>query len=293
MGSRLQSYNPRQVMNRKDFEIQHKRDTFLEDVELHHHDFYEIYYLVSGDVTYAIEGRMYHVKPGDILFLNPMELHQVSIKKEADAYERYVLWLDPAMLTRLSTMTTNLGKCLDKERSTYNNQLRIPAEYKLEIKKLMDDIYNESDATGFGVDVMETSLISRLLVLLNRLSEMDIPAEKEQESGSKLVTDIIDYINSHYGEQLSLEEIADKLFVSKYHLSHEFRKQMGTGVYRYIQKKRVQIARQMLANGEKPYDVYTQCGFRDYAGFYRAFTTEYGIGPREFGTSLKGDDVAN
>ncbi len=287
MGSRLQSHNPRQVMNRKDFEIQHKRDTFLEDVELHHHDFYEIYYLISGDVTYAIEGRMYHVVPGDILFLNPMELHQVSIKKDVDAYERYVLWIDPAMLTRLSTMTTNLGRCLDKERPTYCNQLRVPAEYKSEIKKLMDEIYKESDTTGFGVDVMETALLSRLLVLLNRLSENDKPVDKEQEGGSKLITDIIDYINAHYGEQLSLEDIAEKLYVSKYHLSHEFRKQMGTGVYRYIQKKRVQIARQMLANGEKPYDVYTQCGFRDYAGFYRAFTTEYGIGPREFVSSSK------
>ncbi len=293
MGSRIQSYNPRQVMNRKDFEIQHKRDTFLEDVELHHHDFYEIYYLISGDVTYAIEGRMYHVMPGDILFLNPMELHQVSIKKEADAYERYVLWLDPAMLTRLSTMSTNLGRCLDKERDSYCNQLRVPPEYKPEIKKLMDDIYKESDSTGFGIDVMETSLISRLLVLLNRLADMDTSAKKEQESGSKLITDIIDYINVHYGEQLSLEEIAEQLFVSKYHLSHEFRKQMGTGVYRYIQKKRVQIARQMLANGDKPYDVYTQCGFRDYAGFYRAFTTEYGIGPREFASSLRADEAAN
>ena len=45
------SFDPRQELKAESFEIQHKRDTYLKKVALHHHDFYEIYYLVSGDVT--------------------------------------------------------------------------------------------------------------------------------------------------------------------------------------------------------------------------------------------------
>ncbi len=287
MATKLQTYNPRQVMCRKDFEIQHKRDTYLKYVELHHHDFYEIYFLVSGDVTYSIEGKIYRVMPGDVLFISPKELHQVFIKPDAEAYERYVLWIDPAMLARLSTENTNLEKCLNPNKEDYNNQLRAPIEYMNEIRNLMDSIYRESDCEGYGGDVLQESLIAQLLVLLNRLADSEGEKTEEYAYTSTLVAGVIDYVNEHYGEQLSLDDMAEQLYVSKYHLSHEFRKQMGTGVYHYIQKKRVQIARQFLAQGEKPNTVYRRCGFGDYAGFYRAFKAEYGAGPREFASSIK------
>ncbi len=287
MATKLQSYNPRQVMNRKDFEIQHKMDTYLQKVELHHHDFHEIFFLVSGDVTYSIEGRIYRVVPGDILLISPRELHQLFIKSDTEPYERYVLWIDPAMLARLSTEKTNLEKCLNTFRENYTNQLRIPIEYMNEIRNLMEGICRESDSDGYGCDVMQESLIARLMVLLNRISDSKEEKSEEGPYTNSLVEGVIDYVNEHYGEHLSLDEMSEKLYVSKYHLSHEFRKQMGTGVYHYIQKKRVQIARQLLAQGEKPNNVFRTCGFSDYAGFYRAFKAEYGAGPREFAASFK------
>lgn len=284
MATRIQSFDPRQVMCRADFEIQHKRDTYLKEVELHHHDFYEIFFLVSGDVSYSIEGKIYRVLPGDVMFVSPKELHQVVIRTDSEAYERYVLWIDPAMLSRLSTETTNLEKCLNPNKEDYNNQLRAPLESMNIIRGLMDSIYRESDCTGYGGDVLQESLIAQLLVLLNRLADTDGDKYEEYAYTSSLVAGVIDHVNEHYGEALTLDELADRLYVSKYHLSHEFRKQMGTGVYHYIQKKRVQIARQFLAQGEKPNAVYRKCGFADYAGFYRAFKAEYGAGPREFAT---------
>ena len=287
MATKLQSFNPRQVMNRKDFEIQHKMDTYLQNVELHHHDFYEIFFLVTGDVTYAIEGRFYHVAPGDVLLISPRELHQITIRSETEPYERFVLWIDPAMLSRLSTEKTNLEKCLNPSRENYSNQLRIPIEYMNEIRNLMESIYRESDSEDFGADVLQESLITQLLVRINRISESKDEKREVGAYTNTLVEGVIDYVNLHYSETLSLDDMAERLFVSKYHLSHEFRKQMGTGVYHYIQKKRVQIARQLLAQGEKPNNVFRMCGFSDYAGFYRAFKAEYGAGPREFAASLR------
>ena len=101
------------------------------------------------------------------------------------------------------------------------------------------------------------------------------------------VSKVIDYVNLHYGEQLSLDMLAERFFVSKYHLSHEFNRQVGTSIYRYIQKKRLLIARQLMAQGKRPNEVYSACGFGDYAGFYRAFKAEYGTGPREYALSVR------
>ncbi len=286
MANKLSAYDPRQEMLTADFEIQHKRDTYLKNVELHHHDFYEIYYLVSGDVTYVIEGRLCRVLPGDLLLISPRELHQVSIKADMEAYERYVLWIDQATVRRLSSGQTDLEESLNPLHPGYTNLLRLTREQRSRIRDLMEAVFQESGSGKFGSDVLCGSLISALLVEINRLTR-ECPSVPETVYSSRMVSDLVDYVNQHYPERLTLDSLAEHFYVSKYHLSHEFQRHMGTGVYRYIQKKRLQIARQLLAGGEHPSRVSSLCGFADYPGFYRAFVGEYGIAPREFADSVR------
>ena len=82
--------------------------------------------------------------------------------------------------------------------------------------------------------------------------------------------------------ELSLDALAGELFVSKYHLSHAFSREVGVSVYRYILMRRLMMARQLLTAGEPAGQVCRSCGFADYTSFYRAFKSEYGISPREF-----------
>ena len=277
------TFNPRQVMNRDDFEIVHKRDTYLKDVELHHHDFFEVFFLISGDVRYTIESRVYHLMPGDLLLISPKELHQNCIRNEMAAYERFVLWIDPQMLQRLSTETTDLTQNLDADHSTCGNLLRLRPEDRAMMQQLFSRLWEESDSDRYGADLMRENILSLILVQLNRLADKDSAHRFEEVThSSKAVSQVVDYINLHYGEPLSLDMLAAQVFVSKYHLSHEFNRQVGTSVYRYIQKKRLLIARQLLAQGNKPNQIYLQCGFKDYAGFYRAFKNESGVAPREY-----------
>jgi AraC-like DNA-binding protein len=90
------------------------------------------------------------------------------------------------------------------------------------------------------------------------------------------------HIAENLSTELSLADIADKLFVSKYYLSHAFSREVGVSVYRYIMLRRLLLARQMLLDGEAAGQVCRSCGFADYTSFYRAFKSEYGISPREF-----------
>ena len=280
-------FDPRQEMRRADFELQYKRDTYLKDVELHHHDFYEVYFLISGDVTYTIESRQYRVMPGDVLLISPRELHQICIRPEMSTYERYVLWVDPKLLTGLSTELTDLTRYLDPARPSHSNLLRTKPEQASLLQRLFDQLWQESGSDGYGSDLLQQSLLIQLLVTINRLAGKDTGPLEEQTHSSRAVSEVVDYVNLHYSEPLSLEQLADLVYVSKYHLSHEFNRLVGTSVYRYIQKKRLLIARQLLAQGKRPGEVYSDCGFSDYAGFYRAFRNEYGISPREYAQSME------
>ena len=102
-----------------------------------------------------------------------------------------------------------------------------------------------------------------------------------------LVSQVLAYIGAHYQENITLESLAAEFYVSKYHLSHEFSHRVGTSIYRYVIFRRLLQARELMGAGLTPGEVYQNCGFGDYANFYRAFKGEYGISPREFAAQVQ------
>ena len=80
-----------------DFEVYRYRSTYMNEVALHHHDFYEIYLLLRGQVSYTVENHLYRMRPGDIMLVSPLELHQARIMTDAEPYERIVLWAARAL----------------------------------------------------------------------------------------------------------------------------------------------------------------------------------------------------
>ena len=109
----MSNYNPytkRQTMIAPDYEVYRYRSTYMNEVELHHHDFYEVYLLLRGRVEYIVENQLYRVRPGDWMLCSPLELHQARIATDADAYERIVLWIARPYLEGLSTAHTSATK---------------------------------------------------------------------------------------------------------------------------------------------------------------------------------------
>ena len=88
--------------------------------------------------------------------------------------------------------------------------------------------------------------------------------------------------------RLTLDQLSEKFFISKYHLLRKFDAQVGTTVHRYILQKRLLNAKQLLAGGVPPNEVCQYCGFGDYANFYRAFKAEYNQTPRQYIQEAKG-----
>ena len=279
-----QHFDTRQSMSNKRFEIFHYRDQHLENVNVHHHDFYEIYFFLSGDVRFRIEGRTYCLEPGDLLLINPQELHQPEINPNS-TYERIVLWIDRNYLNSLSSDHTDLTACFDTGRPNHVNLLRTSKPHRTGLHQLLERMNREYHGHNLGNELYAQGMLLQLLVELNRLAitnSQPIPQPQEPD----FITQVLGYISTHYHESITLESLAAEFFVSKYHLSHEFSRRVGTSVYRYIIFRRLMQAKELMASGQAPGEVYQKCGFGDYANFYRAFKEEYGISPREFVAGL-------
>ena len=278
----MQIFDPRQNMSDSKFEIFHYRDAKFEGVPVHQHDFYEVYYFIGGSVEYSVEGRTYELKSGDLLLINPLELHQPRIAHNQQDYERIVLWINKNYLSELCFNKTSLTRCFDSSQPDHTNLLRPSKIQQTYISAMLDELITENTSDGYAVEIASEAILLRFLVELNRLTITSSMNIKKEEVSSSIIPDVLEYINNHFCEKLTLSEIADEFFVSKYYLSHAFNNVVGTSVHRYIVLKRLIHAKQMLLSGIRSTTAATNCGFYDYAGFYRAFTAEYGVTPTEF-----------
>lgn len=289
MKSPIQPFSKRQTMMNPTYEIHHYKDSYLEEIALHHHDFYEIYFFISGEVNYLIESRNYQLKPGDILLISPLELHHPHIlpQNEEAPYERIVLWISRIYLEELSSLESDLSKCFDIKSKNHTNLLRPREDDKAMFTFLTEQLLEESSYRQFGGDLAARSLITQILIRLNRYLLKEQAEVKTMDQSERIISDILRYINENLSSEISLDDLSSRFFVSKYHLSREFRRLVGTSVYRYIIQKRLLTAKQMMISGESPTSVSAACGFGDYTSFYRAFRGEYGISPKKFMQSLQ------
>lgn len=275
-----QRFDSRQSMKDKRFEVFHYRDKKMDRVGIHHHDFFEVYFFLSGNVSFKVEGKTYHLESGDLLLINPQELHQPDIGQDS-LYERIVLWIDRGYLANLcSAAGADLSACFDIEDPAHTNLLRPSKPRRAALGQLLDRLVREYYSDELGSFAYAQGLLTQFMVELNRLAQDSVCVQKREEPD--LISQVLSYIGSHYQENITLELLAAEFFVSKYHLSHEFSSRVGTSVYRYVIFRRLLQAREMIAAGQAPGEVYQNCGFGDYANFYRAFKGEYGISPREF-----------
>ena len=271
MAKNVQRFNPRQSMSRPDYEIFHYHDPKMQEVPLHDHDFYELYYFLGGSVEYLVEGRSYTLQPDDILLISPMELHRPMVAPD-EAYERIVLWINADYLAQISPDGAVAG-CFGTGRNLYHCAGSA-------LPSLARQLAREFRSERSGSPLYAQGLFLQLLAELMRLTEGQA-VETPQSFDSPLVSRVLDYINAHFREEIRLESLAARCYVSKYYLSHLFRRSVGTSVYHYILLKRLQHARQMLGEGHSPGDACQSCGFSDYANFYRSFRQVYGLSPQE------------
>lgn len=289
MAADFNPYTHRQTMVAPDYEIYRYRSTYLNEVELHHHDFYEVYLLLHGKVEYIIENHIYQVSPGDIILTSPLELHQARIATDADAYERIVLWIARGCLEKLSTPHTSLTRCFDTTVRGHTNLLRLPGAAGVQMRSSLERLRALSlqEKQEYGNDLLAQSCFVQLMVELNQYAAQR-RAANEQGLSDRVVDAVLQYINEHYSENLTLDALASRFFISKYHLLRKFDAQVGTTVHRYILQKRLLNAKQLLAGGVSPSEACQYCGFGDYANFYRAFKAEYAQTPRQYAQSLRG-----
>ncbi|MBR6649827.1 MAG: helix-turn-helix domain-containing protein [Clostridia bacterium] len=282
MRQKSQKFDNRQNMTRTTYEVFHYNEPMKNNVEVHNHDFYEIFILISGNISYWMEGNIYKPKPGDILLIDPMTLHRPIVDQNEPNYERIVLWINKNYLASYVEKGTELSNCFEKAVENKRRLIRPTPLQKADLTEKLSNLIKEYYSHDYGSSLYADSIFLQVMIELNRLSSYSAKKPEKQNESSSLVTGLLEYIGENFVEDISLDILSERFFVSKYHLSHEFSKETGTSIYRYIMLKRLSKAKQMLQSDFTSAETAIQCGFKDYTSFFRAFKSEYGISPKAY-----------
>ncbi|HJC58602.1 MAG TPA: AraC family transcriptional regulator [Candidatus Eisenbergiella intestinipullorum] len=235
-----------------------------------HNDLYEIYLFLEGDLEFHIEGSVYPAHPYDIFIARPCEMHH-NFFLSPSRYRRIVVFV-PVKFFRQN-------HCEELEdfflRRSLGADCQIPASIaRQELAPLLLKInrYLQEGALKIAKYV--------LLEFLYQLGQIREPLAEPVVEDQR-IRNILLWLNDHLAERITLDQLAETFFLNKYHLCRIFRSVTGMSINRYLNYKRLLMARTLHQNGQTFLEASVNAGFNSYAHFYRMHRQVFGCGPRE------------
>ena len=225
------------------------------DYYRHNHSWYELYVFFDGDVNFIVEDKVYRMEPNTLLLIPPRTYHYAAVRHRGRAYNRLVINFD------YSFVSPELHSFLKADIN--------PAVWEEKHAEMLADLeeglvqYRERDAAlAIGL------FLNRLLIDLKYAQK----AAASAEPLSPTITRILDYINEHILEPLSMRTIAESTFLNQSYISQLFSAQMKISLMDYIKQKKIYLAEELMREEHiSPTEACSRLGFRSYSTFYRLY----------------------
>lgn len=269
-------YNREGYLN-ENFRYFHLKDTAGQERDFHFHEFDKIVILIAGSVDYLVEGASYKMQPGDIILVRHHMIHKAVIDVSVP-YERIIIYLDSSYVDRFAPDMGLMECFLTAEKRRYC-LMRPTEEEWATVKSQLERLEDSMSDKGFASDYMQGTNLAQLMVHLNRIIQLDESDKTEAVEYNEKIADILSYINENLSKELTVDELAARSYLSRYHFMRLFKAQTGYTVHNYIRQKRLTLAARLIREGMSASDAAAECGFSDYSAFHRAFSSSFGVSP--------------
>lgn len=237
--------------------------------DLHSHSHYELYFLLSGEREYFIGNRMYKIAAPCAVIIPPYTLH----KSEGDKFMRMNINVAVDFLSDEEKIV--IGGLANKFIDLNNEK----GKKTLELLYDAESLYargGSSDALGCFLGCM--------IYYLNEIKTEEIsPAIIGAQKVSPLALKLIDYINTHFTERITLDDLSREFYLSKVSLCAKFKKAMNATIADYILKLRINRAKEYLMSTKKQMEeIALLSGFSSAEYMGLIFKEKTGLSPMQY-----------
>lgn len=245
--------------------VETTRDADLVDQNNSHvHPECEIYFNVSGDVSFMVEKRIHPISPGDIVITRPYEYHHCIYHSDVPHHHYCVLFTPPSdehFLPRFFDRKAGEGNLLVTGKSQRDELTEC-------LERLRAEELSECE---------RYSVWLRILTIIESAS-----GKKSERQVTSEIDTALDFIEKNYTESISVERLAASVGMSINTLERHFRREIGMSPLAYLKKKRLAHAARMLVDGSSVIEAAVGSGFSDYSYFIILFKETYGVTPLKY-----------
>lgn len=244
-------------------------DGMAEAFPNHFHEYYVIGLVESGQRRLTVNDREYPVGSGDILAFNPMDSHG-CVQTDGGRLTYRCLNMKPETMARVfQDIGGRGGQPRFSQSVLYRSDMAAP------FRELHDAILHEE--TGLHKEELFL-LLMRQLYTDQALAGHEPGNEETREEIERVST----YLEQHYSERITLEELGRIAHLNKYTLLRSFARAKGITPYRYLENIRISKAKYLLEQGVEPAEAAQRTGFSDQSHFTRFFKQFIGLNPKQY-----------
>ena len=234
----------------------------------HTHNHMELFYIVGGKGQFLIQDQLYPVNVNNLVIINPNVTH-TEVSLNAQPLEYIVLGIEGIELNTSDTEDGHFS-ILDQFES-------------VEISGCLRNILREMELKNTGYEDVCQAYMEILIIRLMRNIALAIPAEPQTISTNRQCAAIRRYIDLHFKEPLTLEQLAEEGHMNKYYLSHAFKREYGVSPINYMISKRIEESKYLLAETDLSLSQIAQLlGFSSLSYFSQVFRRTQAVSPMEY-----------
>lgn len=263
------------------------KSKLVNDGTYHCHDYTELTFILSGKGKYHIEGKNYDVQAGDVIMCNSGVMHQSMEAKETEPIMEFVAGFTDFHFTGMPE------NCIVLKNGGY--VLRMSVENRQEVSKCCYEMVAEFKSNQLGKYFMLKAQLMRIILIVLRemqpVKEQIKSCQFESYNRNYVVKKMLGYLNENYPCKISLDSIAQNLYLSPVYISKIFKEETGDSPINYLIRIRMEKAKELLATEEfvSVKQVANKVGYDDVYHFSKLFKKHYGISPLNYSKKLTQD----
>ena len=275
--SPYEAYEQKGYLN-EDFRFFHIKSSEKLEIPFHYHDFHKLILVLKGNAKYTIEGLEYELMPFDFVLVNRFLIHKPETLGGEDEYDRIILYLKDDFLQSFGLLDSFYKA---KELKSY--VVRFSAGVSADIFNLFSAIEEDikREDKEYAGKLTTRIDVLKALISFNKACIAEDFGFKPEARYNRKVIELIEFIGNNISEDLSIDLLADRFYMSKYHMMRIFKNETGYSIHQYISEKRILLARTLILGGMPATAACLECGFKDYSSFSRAFKNQLGVLPSE------------